>query len=98
MTRVDTQVFKGMAILFMLALHLFDSQGVTLCHNLLYIGDMPLISYLYKISGPVPFFLILGGYGLYKAYEKGDANRWKRLKKLYLHYWVILGSPGFPCV
>lgn len=90
MTKIDTQVFKGLAILFMIALHLFDPQGQVLCQNLLYIGDIPLTSYLYSISQPVPYFLILGGYGLYKAYEKGDENRWKRLKRLYLYYWVIL--------
>ena len=36
------------------------------------------------------FFLILGGYGLYKVNEWGDKYRWSRVLKLYIHYWIIL--------
>ena len=84
-------MIKGVAILLMIFLHLFNnSSNVSECHNLIYIGGQPLVLLLSKASNPVAFFLILGGYGLYKVYEKGDHNRWSRLLKLYLHYWVIL--------
>lgn len=75
----------------MLFLHLFNRMGnVDLCHNLLYIGDEPLVYILSRASNPVAFFLILGGYGLYRVWERGDTHRWSRLIKLMIHYWIIL--------
>ncbi len=84
-------MMKGVAILLMIFLHLFNQAGnVSLCHNLLFIDGMPLVLILSRAAGPVAFFLILGGYGLYKVNEKGDRHRWTRVFKLYLHYWIIL--------
>lgn len=84
-------MMKGVAILLMIFLHLFNREdNVALCHNLLFIGDTPLVSILSRAANPVAFFLILGGYGLYKVYEKGDKHRWSRLAKLMIHYWLIL--------
>lgn len=91
MNKIESQYFKGIAILFMIAYHLFNKEGnVALCDNLIFIGTTPLATIVSWWTHPVAFFLILGGYGLYKAYEKGDKNRWTRLIRLYLHYWVIL--------
>ena len=91
MTRRQTQMMKGVAILLMIFLHLFNqSSNVDLCHNLIYIGGEPLALILSRAANPVAFFLILGGYGLYKVNEKGDRHRWTRVFKLYLHYWIIL--------
>lgn len=42
------------------------------------------------MANPVPFFIILSGYGLYAVYKKGDQHRWSRLRNLVLHYWLIL--------
>lgn len=91
MTKQQSQMMKGVAILLMIFLHLFNQESnVALCHNLLFIDGTPLVSILSRASNPVAFFLILGGYGLYKVYEKGDRNRWTRLAKLMIHYWIIL--------
>lgn len=91
MTRDQTQIFKGVAIILMLFLHLFNyTANVDLCHNIFLINGKPLVSYLVGAANPVAFFLILGGYGMYKVWEKGDRHRWTRVFKLYLHYWIIL--------
>ena len=91
MTRQESQMMKGVAILLMIFLHLFNLEGnVALCHNLFFIDGIPFVQILSRASNPVAFFLILGGYGLYKVYEKGDKNRWSRLAKLMIHYWIIL--------
>lgn len=91
MTRQQSQMMKGVAILLMIFLHLFNQEGnVALCHNLLFIDGTPLVLILSHASNPVAFFLILGGYGLYRVYEKGDKHRWSRLAKLMIHYWIIL--------
>lgn len=91
MTRAETQIMKGVAILSMLFYHLFDwISNAEICHNLIYIDGTPLVHILSKATNPVPFFLILGGYGLYKVNEQGDKHRWSRVLKLYIHYWMTL--------
>lgn len=94
MTRQETQILKGVAILLMIFLHLFDVHHINLCECWIYIenggGKSPLALILTRAANPVPFFLILGGYGLYKVNIKGDRNRWSRLLKLYIHWWLIL--------
>lgn len=84
-------MMKGVAILLMIFLHLFNqSVNVDLCRNFIYIDGTPLVLILSRASNPVAFFLILGGYGLYKVYVRGDRHRWTRILKLMIHYWVIL--------
>lgn len=91
MTKSESQMMKGVAILLMLFLHLFNQPAnVDLCRNLLRIDGTPLVLILSHAANPVAFFLILGGYGMYKVCEKGDKHRLSRLIKLYLHYWAIL--------
>lgn len=91
MSKQESLMMKGVAILLMLFLHLFNVEGnVALCHNLIYVDGLPLVYILSRAANPVAFFLLLGGYGMYKVYEKGDKNRWTRLAKLMIHYWIIL--------
>lgn len=82
---------KGMAILFMLFLHLFNRlENVDLCENILTIGGYPFVYILARAANPVPFFIILSGYGLYISHHKGTYNVLKKLRGLYLHYWITL--------
>lgn len=86
----STQI-KGVAILMMIFFHLFNQlHNVELCRNYIYINDSPLVYVLSHLCNPVGLFLLLGGYGLYKVWAKGDRNRWKRILRLYIHYWIIL--------
>ena len=80
-----------MAILLMLFFHLFNQlQYVSLCDNYIYIENEPLVYILSRAANPVAFFLVLGGYGMYKVWKKGDMHRWSRVFKLYLHFWFIM--------
>ena len=85
---------KGVAILMMLFLHLFnqlDNCGLT--RPLLMLGDIPFIYYLTRACGPVPFFLFVSGVGLSISYQKQNNSfkrGIKRLLKLYIHFWFIL--------
>ena len=91
MTKQESQLMKGVAILLMIFYHLFDRiNNAEICDNLISIDGTPLVFILSRAANPVAFFLILGGYGLYKVYEKGDKHRWTRLLKLYIHYWITL--------
>ena len=91
MSRQESLELKGVAILLMLFLHLFNHESeVALCSNFLYINGTPLVHLMTRMANPVPFFVILSGYGLYAAWQKGDKHRWARLVHLILHYWLIL--------
>lgn len=71
MSKEYTNYLKGAAILMMLFLHLFQNLEWDISLNcLLYVGDIPLIYYIARMCNPVPFFLILSGYGLYAVYFK----------------------------
>ena len=83
---------KGVAILMMLILHLFgkSTEGYV---SLLYIGGEPIEYILRAAVNPVAFFLVLSGYGMHYVCSKGkkDTNKWNRVWKIYLHWWVSLG-------
>lgn len=87
----DSNAIKGLAILFMLFFHLFNriTDGVAD----LWILGQPLTKFLSPATYPVPFFLMMSGYGLYYTYKNGNltfASNIKRALKLYLHYWVVM--------
>lgn len=91
MSKEYTNYLKGAAILMMLFLHLFQNLEWDISLNcLLYVGDIPLIYYIARMCNPVPFFLILSGYGLYAVYFKmGGVKPWRRISNLYIHLWLI---------
>lgn len=72
-----SQELKGVAILFMIFGHLMtDSVSV----------------YLGRFMGPVAFFLILSGYGMYVVNQKLDTRRWSRILRLFVNYWFVLAA------
>jgi uncharacterized membrane protein len=90
-SKEDTNVLKGVAILFMLFYHLFFVLPTNPMYvPLFYIGSKPLPYLLSSCTYPVDFFIILSGYGLYISYRKGKNNNIKRNIKLYIHYWITL--------
>lgn len=91
MSKEYTNYLKGVAILMMLFLHLFQHMDWDLSLScLFYIENVPLVYYLTRICNPVPFFLILSGYGLYAVYTKwGGVKPLKRVCNLYIHLWLI---------
>lgn len=95
MTKLDSLMIKGLAILMMLFLHLFNSiENCNLASPLIMVGDLPLIFYLTRACGPVPIFMFISGLGLYISYNSAPQlfkkKNLKRLLKLYIHFWLIL--------
>ena len=94
MSKEQTTMLKGIAILMMLFLHLFMNPGFAdKCEPLLWIGDIPFATILARACGPVGFFLLCSGYGMSYLYHRGRltfAGQWHRVLKLYLNYWLIL--------
>ncbi|MCF0198636.1 MAG: acyltransferase family protein [Bacteroidaceae bacterium] len=90
MNKERTQVLKGIAVLFMVWMHLF-TKNTSLYADPITILGKPLALFLSAGMSPVVYFLILGGYGLYSVYQRGhDGNRFRRILRLYTHYWIIL--------
>lgn len=94
MDKQQSTQLKGIAILMMLWFHLFHREEVAqLCTPLLWITDEPVAHMVARACYPVSFFLILSGYGLSYLYRHGRLsirNQFKRLLRLYIHYWVVL--------
>lgn len=94
MTKEQTTVIKGIAILMMLWLHLFsDPTMVAQLHCLLPpVGDVPFATWLKRAMSPVPIFLFLSGYGMSVVNSKpgGDTNRFGRIFRLFFIFWCVL--------
>ena len=84
-------IIKGVAILFMLYLHLFSMEK-PIYEPLFYIDNEPFETYLLPFTQPVDFFLLVSGYGLHVIYTRGtkDTHKWSRILYLFLHWWIIL--------
>lgn len=91
MTKQETTILKGVAILMMLCLHLFNTDfKISLCQIGIDVAGKPFLSFLMRAVNPVAFFLLFSGYGLYISYCNGKRNNGKRILKLYIHYWLTL--------
>lgn len=85
MSKEQSAIVKGFAILMMLLYHLSCIPKIQ---------DLDIFtSTLSSISHPILYFLVVSGYGLYCVYKQGRMT-WsyllKRSLKLYLAYWVVL--------
>ena len=87
---------KGIAIVFMLLLHLFCTKEYKdLYTPILFIDDIPLVYYLALFGDCcVAIYCFCSGYGLIISYknnkEKYLKNNIIRILKLYINYWIIL--------
>lgn len=89
MNKEDSTLLKGVSILMMLYWHLFYNPiNVDCCNNCLEIDGMPLALLLSRATNPVPFFVILSGYGIYIQSLKREIKVNKKLWKLYSMYWL----------
>jgi len=96
---------KGIAILMMLFLHLFNqAEQVELCHTFLYFWNgKPLVYALSRVGALcVPIYLFLSGYGCAAVYRHraGKMRNGKRILRLYANYWTVflLFLPLAACV
>lgn len=92
MTRQETQIIKGIALIMMLWLHLFSNAEQTLLlDNFFVICGTPLSTLIARACPPVGFFVFCGGYGLYYTYRRGkDKHYLSRIVKLFIAYWLVL--------
>lgn len=93
LTRENTAVMKGIAIILMLAHHLWGFPERIAGGELKYffnIFGQSSISYI-GVFGRicVSIFLFLSGYGLYRSSRKNGFDLIGRLKRLYCAYWKV---------
>ena len=92
-TKDDTTLMKGLAILLMLAHHLWGF-GDRL------VSELPMVSVTARgmeftglIGGYgkicVSMFMFLGGFGTYLWYTREKADWFSKIRKLYLSYWKV---------
>ncbi|EOU1694829.1 acyltransferase family protein [Clostridium perfringens] len=96
LTKRQIDITKGVAILFMLLLHLFCTKDyIGLFKPLIMFGNVPLI-YYFALFGDmcVAIYCFCSGYGLMIVYKNNEKTYIKkniiRLLKLYVNFWIIL--------
>lgn len=90
-TKRDSKMLKGVAILAMLMLHLFCRRDNLPYTPLLWVGNTPLI-YYFGLFGDicVAIYCFVSGYAHYKQSSKTELkNRWKRLLRFFIPFWII---------
>ncbi len=86
MSRQQSAIIKGLAILLMLAYHLQKAFGADFL--------TPSASiFIGAVAHPILYFVIISGYGLYMAQENGKLT-WsyllKRTARLYISFWMVM--------
>ncbi|PGL35394.1 acyltransferase [Bacillus cereus] len=95
-SKSDTKMLKGAAILLMLLLHLFARKEVNgMYENFLTINGTPLVYYLALFGDAcVPIYCFISGYGLYVIFYKEQrlnvSRNCIRILKLLMNYWIVL--------
>ncbi len=90
-TKRDSKVLKGVAILSMLMLHLFCRKDNLPYTPLLWLGDTPLI-YYFGLFGDicVALYCFVSGYAHYLQSSEAELKqRWKRLLRFMIPFWLI---------
>jgi hypothetical protein len=96
LTIQQTNNTKGVAILMMLCLHLFNTRDyIGLFEPLIFIGKNPSTYYVSLFCDCcVAIYCFCSGYGLYIGFTKKPEiykrKNYVRIFKLYINYWIIL--------
>lgn len=85
MTRDESKVMQGVAILMMIFYHIFNPHDIQE-----YFGT--IVQGLAAANNPVPLYTLLSGYGFYKVYERKqkDKHHVSRCLRLYTVYWITM--------
>ncbi len=88
----NSLMLKGLALLFMVILHLYDPKNLHDTFSLCTVQGMPLASWIGKGCSPVGLYLFMSGYGLYFTYHANShrGGVFLRIIKLYKSYWLTL--------
>lgn len=92
--RDETKCLQGIAILFMLGLHLFNRSDITNFYDVkIYLGGVSILTRIsYIFDACVPIYLFCSGYGLYVSEDSGSnmKRRVQRILKLLVRFWIVM--------
>lgn len=92
--RDETKCLQGIAILFMLGLHLFNRSDISNFYDVkICLGGVPILTRIsYIFDACVPIYLFCSGYGLYISEDAGSnmKKRAHRVLKLLIRFWIIM--------
>lgn len=91
MSKAQSTQLKGIAILMMLFLHLFNHWTPGEYAPWFFIGERPLVYILSRACNPVGIFLMLSGYGLHYSYTHHSLTTKGQIKRLLRIYIYIIG-------
>lgn len=75
LTRKDTKMLQGLAIVFMVLLHLFCRKGELPYQPLIYAGNIPIVYYLGLLGDCcVLIYSFCSGYGHYTSYVNENSR------------------------
>lgn len=94
-TKYETRTLKGISVLGMVLVHLFDRMDyIQLYTPLIFLDGKPLVYSFGQLGDfAVLGFAMLSGYGHYQADTKENKKlpyRLKKLLNLYVNYWIVL--------
>lgn len=92
LTKQQSKILKGIAILFMIGLHLFNRVNLEGYYEpCIWVGNYPLIYYVsFLFDACVPIYCFCGGYAAYLSKDKSFKSQLNRLLKLLFNYWIVL--------
>ena len=91
-TRDESLILKGIAILFMLGLHLYNRDVTTGFYEpWIYIGNQPFIYYIsFMFDACVPMYCFVAGYAAYIKKDVSLKKQSSRIFELLINYWIIV--------
>ncbi|MBP3951508.1 acyltransferase family protein [Bacillus suaedae] len=97
LSKDETKILKGFAIMFMVLLHLFCRKDIDGYYNSFFmIGDIP-IEYYVGLFGDAcrPIYLFVTGYAFYTVFLSRSVGasfrkNLMRIFKLFINYWIVL--------
>lgn len=92
LTKDESKMLKGIAILFMVGLHLYNRTDIDNYYkSIIIINNYPLIYYIsFIFEACVPIYCFCSGYAAYVNKNQGKKKFFKRLFKLIVNYWLVL--------
>jgi|GEM_PF-331975 len=95
LSRDDTRVLKGIAILLMVLLHLFARKETNgLYEPFAYVNEVPFVYYLAILGDACrPIYMFVTGYAFFYICSRPEGSpllkNIKRIVKLYINFWVV---------
>lgn len=94
LSKKETKCLQGIAILFMLGLHLFNRIDIANYYDTnIYLRGVPVLTHIsYIFDACVPMYLFCSGYGLYISEKSGSCTkkRIQRVFRLLVRFWIVM--------